>query len=129
MKQNLVELLYTTWIHNDFAIACAFGALVSLLLLFRRPSRFGILLLVGFAVLFLRFQYLKHIVEPLLDQTTGVLLRDENAGRGRSVFVLLNVLVPFGMYILGWGSLFAAIFLAEFRKKKIAVTHHDSKDD
>lgn len=110
MKRNFAELLYTTWIHNDFAIACVVGAALALVLLLKKPSRRGVLLLVGFSVLFLRFQYLKHIVEPLLDQTTGVLLREEAAGGSRKLFVMLNVLVPFGMYLVGWGSVFLALF-------------------
>ncbi len=127
MKQNLLELLYTTWIHNDFAIACLAGIFFAIFLLLKRPSRFGVLLLIGFSVLLLRFQYLKHIVEPLLDQTTGVLLRDETTGGSRFLFVVFNVLIPFGMYVLGWGSIFLALALSEFRKHKLGLFAEQQK--
>ena len=120
MKRNFAELLYTTWLHNDFAIACAVGVALALFLLLKKPSRRGVLLLVGFSVLFLRFQYLKHIVEPLLDQTTGVLLREEAVGGSPKLFVVLNVLVPFGMYLVGWGSVFGAVFSELFSFRKTA---------
>ena len=127
MKRNFAELLYTTFLHNDFAIACAVGIVLALFLLLKKPSRRGVLLLVGFGVLLLRFQYLKHIVEPLLDQTTGVLLREEAAGGSRKLFVLLNILVPFGMYLAGWGSLFLALIAPELRFKKFSQASHPEK--
>lgn len=124
LKTGLFQLLYFTFLHNADAIAFFIGILFIFALLLKKPSRVLVLFLLSFILLELRFQYLKHIVDPLYDQTVGAMLQTGTFLRTRRFFDLfINDLVPMILYLGGWGCMLAGIFFSSFssisfRKKK-----------
>jgi len=112
LKQGFIQLVYSTFIHNSEAIAFAVGVLLSLYLLFKKPKRIYLLFLIGFTSLLLRQEYLKHIVSSLSRQTVGVVVTGKGHFRTRRLLDLFfNNFLPFGMYLVGWGSVFIGIVL------------------
>jgi len=118
VEQGLIQLLYATFLHNSEVIALFLGIVLSLVFLLRKPKRVYVFFLIGFSLLLLRFEYLKHIVDPLQKQTVGVVVSEEGYFRTRRwLDVFFNDLIPLGLYILGWGGIFSGLFLAGERKK------------
>lgn len=110
IKQGIIQLIYSTFLHNSEALAFFAGIICALILLLRKPKRIYVLFLIGFTALFIRFEYLKHIVDPLQQQTVGVVVTEQGYQRTRRLIdILINDLLPLGMYFLGWGSIFLAM--------------------
>ncbi|OGK27626.1 hypothetical protein A3C28_04745 [Candidatus Roizmanbacteria bacterium RIFCSPHIGHO2_02_FULL_39_9] len=103
LKQNIFYTVLFIFMHNFAAIFYGIGIALSALLLFMRPSRWGILLLFGFIILLFGFEYNKHIVEPLKDQTLNSLItvQEHNKVR-RAVNLVLVKGLPRGLPLLGW---------------------------
>lgn len=119
LKTGIFQFLYFTFMHNADAIAYLVGIMFVFGLLMWKPRRILVLFLLGFIILEIRFQYLKHIVDPLYDQTVGAMLQGGTFLRSRRILdLLMNDLLPMGMYVTGWGSLFAGIFFAVYKPKK-----------
>src|SRR3989344_3646401 len=113
LKTGIFQLLYFTFMHNADAIAYLIGIGFVFALLMWKPRRILVLFLIGFILLELRFQYLKHIVDPLYDQTVGAMLQGGTFFRTRRLLDLfMNDLIPLGLYFGGWGSLMLGIFFA-----------------
>jgi Na+/phosphate symporter len=119
IKQGLVQLIYATFLHNSEVIALFLGILISLFLLIRRPKRTYTFFLIGFSLLLIRLEYLKHIADPLQKQTVGVVVTEEGYRRTRRfIDLFINDFIPLAMYFTGWGSTFLGIISAGRRKKK-----------
>lgn len=59
----------------------------------------------GFLMLAIHFEYQKHIVQDLADQTISTLFLEEGHYRGQWLTrVTLYHLLPLIMWCLGWGS-------------------------
>jgi hypothetical protein len=67
--------------HNFFALFFLGGVILSVALGLWKPSRGAILLMVGFALLLFAFEYQKHIVDGLLEQTRGSLITERQSYR------------------------------------------------
>ena len=113
LQQGLINIIYFTWLHNSEAIAYFIGCLISLYLQFKKPNRKHLILFIGFLTLLIQFEYIKHMVTPLLDQTLqAVLEQGATASRFQKILdFTLQKFVPFTLYLLGWGSLFLSLFL------------------
>jgi len=110
-------------LHNSEAIAYFIGCVLTLVLQFIKPRRLNLLFFIGFLLLLLEFQYVKHIVEPLEQQTLQTVLQQGASGiRFQKITgIFLEKLVPFGLYLGGWGAIFTGIWLGSKRV--------DSRDD
>ena len=111
LQQGLFNLIYFTWLHNAQAIAYLAGCILTLYLLYKKPNRRYLVLLIGFLVLSFEFQYNKHIVEPLQEQTLQTVLEQGAQGLRFQKYLdlLLQKLVPLSLYLIGWGSIFVGI--------------------
>lgn len=119
VQQGVIQLVYSTFLHNSEAIALFAGVVTALLLLLRKPKRIYVLFLIGFTILFIRFEYLKHIADPLQQQTVGVVVTEEGYHRTRRLIdIFINDLVPLMMYFGGWASLFLAMILTSKKERK-----------
>ncbi|MDQ5981704.1 MAG: hypothetical protein QG570_461 [Patescibacteria group bacterium] len=117
---SLLNTVYLTFAHNEYAIAFFLGTIISFFLLLYKPSRYATLLLIGFSTLLIGFEYQKHIMEPLQNQTLESLESDG----GASTLTLVRIfqkLLPFGFFTIGWGSIFSSIFLREFLKVRTST--------
>lgn len=119
LKQNIFYAVLFIFMHNFAAIFYGIGIALSALLLFIRPSRWGILLLFGFIILLFGFEYNKHIVEPLKEQTLNSLItiQEHNKVR-RSVNIVLVKVLPRGLPLLGWMLVAGGIGLKIFSREK-----------
>ena len=111
LQRGLLDLVYFTWLHNAEAIAYFVGILLTLGLLFLKPKRTTLLFFWGFLVLLVQFQYVKHIVEPLEAQTMQTVLQRGASGLRfqRLTSFGFQKVIPFGLYFVGWGSIFLSI--------------------
>lgn len=115
LQQGIFNLIYFTWLHNGQAIAYFVGILISLYLQFKNPNRKNLLLFIAFILLLLQFEFVKHIITPLEEQTLqAVYEQGVQATRfTRLTQLFIQKFIPFGLYLAGWGSLFLAIFSSE----------------
>lgn len=119
LTQGVIRTLYLTFAHNELVIAYVFGLVISAVMAFKRPNRFYLLLLIGFAILAFNFEYDKHIIEALREQTLTSIVTDpsKHFRAQRLLRLVISELVPVILYIAGWGCIFAAIISQGLKKK------------
>ena len=84
------------------------------------PNRAKILLLWGFLILLFAFEYNKHILEPLRQQTLNSLVTERKSARiEHYINKVTTRILPRGLPLLGWILLIAGgtIQLKEIKKK------------
>lgn len=105
-QQNLIYTVYFTIAHNFLAMTYLGGIIMSVILGLLKPKRYLILLTIGFALLLFGFQYEKHIVDSLREQTTNALITERQSFRiQRVIDVTLGKALPFFVTIGGIGSI------------------------
>lgn len=125
-QQNILVAMFLLVEHNFFAIVFLCGAIISTGLALYKPSRGAILMIIGFTLLLFAFEYQKHILEGLLEQTKGSLITERQSYRLEWILdkTFGKVLPPFlyfiGTIITGVGTYFEVTFL---RRAKHS-THH-----
>ncbi len=112
LKQNIFYTVYFTVSHNVSAFFYLSGIIVSLILALIKPTRKSIFLLLGFIILLFSFEYNKHIVVGLREQTLNALITIQEHNKVRRIinFITLKalpILLPLG----GWGFVALAGFL------------------
>jgi len=119
-QQNLFYSLYFLVLHNFIAIVYSLGILVSGIINFWKPKRTWFLIFLGCIVLLFSFEYNKHILESLREQTLNSLITERQSYRiERVVNVTLAKLLPTGLMILGWIMVGTGLFFEFFGQKKI----------
>src|SRR4030042_1027708 len=74
LSQNIIVTLYLLFSHNFEAFAYLTGLIISITLSIYRPSRFTTFCFLGFAILLFSFEYDKHIIVGLREQTIQSLI-------------------------------------------------------
>lgn len=117
LQQNIIHTIYALFIHNYIVFAYFFGLLFSLYLAIKSPSRFAVFLSIGFALLTFSFEYDKHIVAGLREQTINSLITAEPHYRlQRWLNILISEVLPILFYLVGWVMIYIALFLKGFKK-------------
>jgi hypothetical protein len=111
-QQGLFQLIYWTWLHNYQPIALGFGCLLAIGLMIYKPKRIYMIFFLGFLFLLLQFEYLKHFQKHLEEQTlqTAVLEAGQSKAR-KAINLFFNRLIPFGLYLGGWGLIFLGMLI------------------
>jgi hypothetical protein len=110
MLLNLFKFLYFTYLHNYDLLGFAVSALISLIVLIKKPNRRRVFFFVGFLILALHFEYEKHIVKDLAEQTADVLFADVTHFRAQWLTdIFLRHLFPLGLWLLGWSGVILGI--------------------
>src|SRR3989338_1737847 len=118
LKQNIFYTVFFIFLHNFSAIFYFTGIVISSILLLIKPTRWKTLLLFGFIILLFAFEYKKHIVEPLKQQTLNSLITvRQHYKTERVVNIFLTKALPLLLPLSGW-SLVVMGFLMMFRGKK-----------
>ncbi|MBI3443715.1 hypothetical protein HY008_03510 [Candidatus Woesebacteria bacterium] len=119
LSQGLIRTIYLTFAHNELVMAYVAGLAISGIMAFRRPNRFHLMLLVGFALLAFNFEYDKHIIESLREQTLTSIVADpsKHFRAQRFINVIISELVPVMLFVAGWGMIFLAIVSQGIGKK------------
>lgn len=111
-QQNILYTTYFILLHNFEAVLYSCGTIFSSIWILIKPTRAKFLIMWGFIFLLFAFEYKKHIVEGLTDQTINSLVTVRQSYRiERYVTVTLNKLVPFGLPLAGWTLIIAGIIL------------------
>ncbi|MCL5411905.1 MAG: hypothetical protein M1150_04210 [Patescibacteria group bacterium] len=112
LKQNLLQSIYLLFSHNHIVIAYSGGAVLAAILSFLKPNRFHLLLLLGFLILAFNFEYDKHIIEPLRNQTLTSIIGNGNHVKAEYYLDLfISEVIPVILYVLGWGLIFLAMII------------------
>jgi hypothetical protein len=124
-QQNILVAMFLLIEHNFFAIAFLGGAIVSTGLALYKPSRGAVLMIIGFTLLLFAFEYQKHIVEGLLEQTKGSLITERQSYRLEWVLdkTFGKVLPPF-LYLVGSIITAAGIYFEVKFLKRNKQAHH-----
>src|SRR6185369_9508417 len=112
LQQNISVTMELTFLHNYLAILYFVGLCLSTMWSIWKPSRAASLAVVGFGFLLFSFEYQKHILEPLKDQTVNSLITMQEHTKVRRVLDLSLVkLIPKGSIVIGILSLFTSSVL------------------
>ncbi len=116
LQQNVFYTVYFTVTHNLPVFIYGTGIGISALFAIVRPKRSYVMFLLGFIILLFAFEYQKHILESLKEQTINALItvQEHNLVR-RVINIVLIKLLPLGMPLAGWSLIIGGIFL---HKKK-----------
>lgn len=102
-QQNIVYTAFFLLSHNFEAILYSVGIAVMTIWMIYKPSRSKFLIFLGFVLLLFAFQYKKHIVEGLVEQTRTSLITERQSWRiERYMTLVLEKLVPFALPVFGW---------------------------
>lgn len=119
LTQNIFVTVYLLFTHNYIAFAYFLGMLIGIGLSVWRPSRFSIFIFFGFAILLFSFEYDKHIISGLRDQTLGSLITVKQHYKvQRIVTLVITEILPILFYILGWGMIYLAVIYAALKMHK-----------
>lgn len=119
IKQNLIITLYLSFTHNYILFAYLIGLLVSVVIAIKQPSRFIILLLIGFAILAFSFEYDKHIITSFRKQTlTSLITETPHYRLQKYLNLIISEAIPILLYLTGWIFIYSAIITAGLQKKK-----------
>ncbi len=123
-QQNILYMIYFILLHNAEALFYASGIIITTLLALYKPKRGLIVIMWGFAILLFAFEYNKHILEPLRQQTIDSLITVRESWRiEHTINYVLTRVIPRGLPLLGWSLIGLGLFLDKiinilFLKKK-----------
>jgi len=110
-QQNIFYTIYFMLTHNALAVVYSLGIVISTCLLFYKPQRGRVLILWGFIILLFAFEYDKHILDSLKEQTINSLITERESVRIEYyVTKILTKAVPFVLPILGWMLIIVGVF-------------------
>lgn len=113
LQQNIIVTLYLLFSHNYIALAYFVGMIIGIILSIVKPSRFTTFIFLGFAILLFSYEYDKHIIEGLRQQTIQSLITINPHQRLRRIIDLtLTEILPIVLYVGGWALLFFSIIAA-----------------
>lgn len=117
-QQNLFYTVYFLFIHNYQALFFGLGIAVFSIINFLKPKRTFFVIFIGFIILLFAFEYNKHILDSLREQTINSLVTERQSYRiERVVNITLVKLLPKGMMVFGW-LMVASGFYFEYQSKK-----------
>jgi hypothetical protein len=119
IQQNLAITAYLLFSHNYIAFVYLGGLAISILLSILRPSRFSVLILLGFLILLFSFEYDKHLIVPFRNQTLKSLITEIPHYKLQKVInLIISEILPIFFYTLGWGFIYLAIIIEGLKKSK-----------
>lgn len=123
-QQNILYMIYFIVLHNAEALFYAAGITITTLLALYKPKRGLIIMMWGFAILLFAFEYNKHILEPLRQQTIDSLITVRESWRiEHTINYVLTRVVPKGLPIFGW----SLIGLGLIFDKVVSLLFHNNK--
>jgi len=110
LGQNIVHTAYALFAHNYIVFAYFFGFLISVGISIKKPTRFSVLMMLGFALLTFSFEYDKHIIEGFRNQTLQSLISEKPHYRlQRWIEIIIGEVLPIFFYLAGWVLIYLAI--------------------
>ena len=119
LKQNILLTIYLTIVDNFGVIVFTVGICISALLAIRRPSRYAVFMLLGFILLLFGFEYQKHILEGLKDQTLNALITVQEHNKVRRIVnIVLVKATPILLPFFGWVFVITGAYLFKRGKNR-----------
>lgn len=116
LKQNIFYTVYFTVSHNLPVFVYGSGIVLFAFLAILRPRRSFVLFLLGFIILLFAFEYEKHILEGLKEQTINALITIQEHNKVRRLInITLVKALPLLLPLTGWGCVVFGVYL--FRKE------------
>ena len=120
LKQNIFYTVFFTITHNALALFYAIGILYAIIHSIIKPSRGSVILLLGFILLLFGFEYNKHILEGLREQTINALITVQEHNKIRRIINIITLkAIPFLTPVVGWFMVGSGTYLLYFRKGKL----------
>lgn len=118
LKQNIVYTAYFTVTHNLPVFVYGTGILIFAILAIIKPKRSYIFFLLGCIILLFAFEYQKHILDGLKEQTINALItiQEHNTVR-RIINIILVKAAPILLPLSGWTFIIGGIYLLKHEKK------------
>lgn len=120
VEQAISHTLKLTFSHNFVPLILGLACLGSLFYLIAKPSRVRVFLLMGFVLILGYVEYIKHIQEPLLNQTLVTLTTE--TPRYTFQWIVEKMItrgIPIILLVGGWGSLIGSfVYIIKTRKDK-----------
>jgi hypothetical protein len=121
-QQNIIVALYLIILHNFEAILYSLGIIGATIWALYKPTRGNILILWGFIFLIFAFEYDKHILEPLKEQTLNSLITERRSIRIEYIVTkTFTRAVPFALPVLGWTLIISGIFFDKITRFREVV--------
>lgn len=121
---NIINTVYAIFIHNYILFAYLIGLVISILVALKKPSRRALLFILGFAILAFSFEYDKHIIEGLREQTLRSLITVNNHYTAQKwVNLIIGEVLPVFFYITGWIFIYLGIVAGKKSRKKLRVNN------
>lgn len=118
-QQNLMYTIFFIFLHNWEAIFYSCGIAFVTLWDIYRPSRGKIIIMWGFVALLFTFEYKKHILDGLREQTRNSLITERQSYRvAYAIDKVTMRFIPRGLPILGWMMIIAGITLEVKGRRK-----------
>lgn len=122
LKQNIILTVYLTIADNFTAVIYSVGICISAFLAIRKPSRYAVFLLLGFILLLFGFEYKKHILDGLKEQTINALITvQEHYTVRRLINIALVKAAPILFPLMGWGFVILGAYLFKKERKSTKV--------
>lgn len=103
LSVNINNTIYLTIIHNYQPALFLLGFLIAIFLSIKKPSRSYTFMLLGFICLLFQFEYTKHIIDNLKEQTTNSLITaTPHYTAKRWLNSILEDLIPMFLFASGW---------------------------
>jgi len=119
-QQNLFYTILFIIQHNALALTYTTAIVFTTGHMFWKPTRGKILILWGFIILLFAFEYSKHILEPLKEQTIQSLITKRESVRIEFYITkFLTRIVPFALPIVGWMLVGMGIFFDPLKDRCI----------
>jgi hypothetical protein len=129
IRQSIFYTLYLLFSHNYEAVAYFTGMVIGIVLLIKKPSRFATFIMLGFAILLFQYEYDKHIIVGLREQTlTSLATTATHLRFTRLISTIISDILPIIFYLLGWGMVFVSIIYASFKIQTKDHPHEKSKN-
>lgn len=118
LKQNIFYTVYFTVTHNLPVFIYGFGIVLFALLAIIKPKRSYVFFLLGCITLLFAFEYQKHILDGLKEQTINALItiQEHNTVR-RLINIALVKAIPILLPFLGWIFVIAGGYLFKEERK------------
>ncbi len=127
LKQNLLYTIFFTVTHNLPALVYSAGILFAAILSVLKPTRKSVLLLIGFIILLFGYEYEKHILDGLREQTLNALITIQEHNKVRRIVNLVLVkALPVVLPVTGWLLVGASLY--GYLRLKINRPSPDRKD-
>jgi len=119
-NSSYIQTIYLTFTHNKELMGYVLGFVVMALTTLIKPNRSNFLITFGFLILGFGFEYDKHIINGLREQTINSLL----VGNGASavnlnqINIFLTHLLPIIFWLTGWGVMLIGLIAGGVKSKK-----------